>query len=150
METARTIVRAFFQHNVSQSKRRIGIIPLRSIQCDTPGQLFLLAMSGHAGPIQIAFGVTPVVDWIPCGQATALSKGRRACCSVKSSSDMARLPHDCLLKETSRGSVYSEDLPPPTLSAFANRPFCDGHHIGLTTCATRARGRANFCEPVWE
>jgi hypothetical protein len=53
-----------------------------------------------------------------------------------------------LLKETSRGSVYSEDLPPPTLSAFANRPFCDGHHIGLTTCATRARGRANFCEPV--
>ena len=51
---------------------------LRSIQCDTPGQLFLLAMSGHAGPIQIAFGVTPVVDWIPCGQAAALSKGRRA------------------------------------------------------------------------
>jgi hypothetical protein len=43
------------------------------------GQLFLLAMSGHAGPIQIAFGVTPVVDWIPCGQAAALLKGRRAC-----------------------------------------------------------------------
>ena len=26
----------------------------------------------------MAFGVTPVVDWIPCGQAAALSKGRRA------------------------------------------------------------------------
>src|SRR4029077_5988277 len=64
----------------------------------------------------------------------------RACCSVKSSSDMARLPHDCLLKETSRGSVYSEDLPAPTLSAFANRPFWDGHPIELTTCASEQEG----------
>jgi hypothetical protein len=35
-----------------------------------------------------------------------------------------------VLKEPSRGSVDSEDLP-QTLSAFPNRPFCDGHHIGL-------------------
>src|SRR6266478_6832499 len=42
-------------------------------------QSFLLAMSGHAGPIQIDVGVTPVVCRISCGQAAALFKGRRAC-----------------------------------------------------------------------
>jgi hypothetical protein len=36
-------------------------------------------MSGHAGPIQIDVGVTPVVCRISCGQAAALFKGRRAC-----------------------------------------------------------------------
>src|SRR6266478_8917544 len=40
---------------------------------------FLLAMSGHAGPIQIDVGVTPVVCRISCGQTVALFKGRRAC-----------------------------------------------------------------------
>src|SRR6266478_8149667 len=40
---------------------------------------FLLAMSGHAGPIQIDVGVTPVVCRISCGQAVALLKSRRAC-----------------------------------------------------------------------
>src|SRR6266404_5188853 len=77
---------------------------------------------------------------IEIGPGAAIPAHCRACCSLKSSSDMARLPHDCLLKETSRGSVYSEDLPPPTLSAFANRPFCDGHHIGLTTFAAGTIG----------
>jgi hypothetical protein len=43
------------------------------------GQLFFFAMSGHAGPIQIDVGVTPVVCRISCGQAAALLKGRRAC-----------------------------------------------------------------------
>src|SRR5258708_7152887 len=42
-------------------------------------QSFLLAMSGHAGPIQIDVGVTPVVCRISCGQAAALVNGRRAC-----------------------------------------------------------------------
>jgi hypothetical protein len=37
-----------------------------------------LAMSGHAGPIQMDVGVTPVVCRISCGQAAALLKGRRA------------------------------------------------------------------------
>jgi hypothetical protein len=46
---------------------------------DELGQLFFVAMSGHAGPIQIDFGVTPVVCRISCGQAAALIKGRRAC-----------------------------------------------------------------------
>src|SRR6266702_4421962 len=41
-------------------------------------QLFLLAMSGHAGPIQMDLGVTPVVQRISLGQAVALLKGRRA------------------------------------------------------------------------
>jgi hypothetical protein len=40
---------------------------------------FFLTMSGHAGPIQIGFGVTPVVNRISRGQAAALLKGRRAC-----------------------------------------------------------------------
>src|SRR5262249_41811833 len=40
---------------------------------------FLLAMSGHAGPIQIDFGVTPLVLRISCGQEAALVNGRRAC-----------------------------------------------------------------------
>src|SRR6266446_3882361 len=44
-----------------------------------PCQLFFLAMSGHAGPIQIDVGVTPVVCRISCGQAVALLKSRRAC-----------------------------------------------------------------------
>src|SRR6516164_1854865 len=48
---------------------------LRHLRC----QSFLLAMSGHAGPIQMDLGVTPVVQRISCGQAVALLKGRRAC-----------------------------------------------------------------------
>ena len=34
---------------------------LRSIHCDALGQSFLLAMLGHAGPIQLDLGVTPIV-----------------------------------------------------------------------------------------
>ena len=45
------------------------------------GRLFLLAMSGHAGPIQIAFGITPVIYRISLCQAAALFKGRRARCA---------------------------------------------------------------------
>src|SRR5262249_15159278 len=41
-------------------------------------QSFLLAMSGHAGPIQMDLGVTPFVQRISLGQAVALLKGRRA------------------------------------------------------------------------
>ena len=41
--------------------------------------LFLLAMSGHAGPILINFDVTPVVLRISSGQQAALVNGRRAC-----------------------------------------------------------------------
>src|SRR5262245_24452065 len=41
-------------------------------------QSFLLAMSGHAGPIQMDLGVTPFVYRISLGQAVALLKGRRA------------------------------------------------------------------------
>src|SRR5262245_60021068 len=41
-------------------------------------QSFLLAMSGHAGPIQMDLGVTPFVQGISLGQAVALLKGRRA------------------------------------------------------------------------
>src|SRR5258707_4369108 len=52
---------------------------VRSIHCDALCQLFFFAMSGHAGPIQIDVGVTPVVCRISCGQAVALLKGRRAC-----------------------------------------------------------------------
>src|SRR5262245_36912541 len=42
-------------------------------------QSFWLAMSGHAGSLQMDLGVTPLVYWISCGQAVALAKGRRAC-----------------------------------------------------------------------
>jgi hypothetical protein len=35
-------------------------------------------MSGHAGPIQMDLGVTPLVQRISLGQAVALLKGRRA------------------------------------------------------------------------
>ena len=35
-------------------------------------------MSGHAGPIQMDLGVTPLVLRISLGQAVALLKGRRA------------------------------------------------------------------------
>jgi hypothetical protein len=65
---------AFFQHN--------GVFPIPMCDLFTVtrlGQLFFLAMSGHAGPIQIDVGVTPVVCRISCGQAAALFKGRRAC-----------------------------------------------------------------------
>src|SRR5262249_28378979 len=51
---------------------------LRSIHCDALCQSFLLAMSGHAGPIQMDLGVTPLVLRISLGQAVALLKGRRA------------------------------------------------------------------------
>src|SRR5262244_278337 len=40
---------------------------------------FLLAMSGHAGPIQMDLGVAPLVLRISLGQAVAFLKGRRAC-----------------------------------------------------------------------
>jgi len=36
-------------------------------------------MLGHAGPIQLNLGVTPIVYRKSCGQAVALLKGRRAC-----------------------------------------------------------------------
>jgi hypothetical protein len=36
-------------------------------------------MAGHAGAIQINFGVTPLVLRISRGQSAALIKGRRAC-----------------------------------------------------------------------
>jgi hypothetical protein len=62
----------------NRAKRRIRVIPMRSIHCDALGYLFFLAMSGHAGPIQMDVGVTPVVCRISCGQAAALLKGRRA------------------------------------------------------------------------
>src|SRR5262249_53880760 len=39
---------------------------------------FLLAMSGHAGPIQMDLGVTPVVQRISSAQAAPLATGRRA------------------------------------------------------------------------
>src|SRR5262249_19057878 len=39
----------------------------------------LWAMPGHAGPIQMDLGVTPVVQRISCGQEAALVNGRRAC-----------------------------------------------------------------------
>src|SRR5262249_53900186 len=42
-------------------------------------QSFLLAMSGHAGPIQMDLGVTPLMLRISLGQAVAFLKGRRAC-----------------------------------------------------------------------
>src|SRR5262249_22585266 len=44
-------------------------------------QSFLLAMSGHAGPIQMDLGVTPLMLWISLGQAVAFLKGPRACCA---------------------------------------------------------------------
>src|SRR5258707_11678133 len=40
---------------------------------------FLLATLGHARPIQMDLGVTPVVQRISCGQAVALLNGLRAC-----------------------------------------------------------------------
>ena len=52
---------------------------LLSIHCDEICQSFLLAMSGHAGPIQVDLGVAPLVLRISLGQAVALLKGRRAC-----------------------------------------------------------------------
>src|SRR5215472_2373358 len=42
-------------------------------------QSFLLATLGHAGPIQMDLGVTPLMYRISCGQAVALLNGRRAC-----------------------------------------------------------------------
>src|SRR5215470_7848367 len=42
-------------------------------------QSFLLATLGHAGPIQMDLGVTPLMYRISCGQAIALLNGRRAC-----------------------------------------------------------------------
>src|ERR1043166_2956366 len=75
MKTMRTIVRNVLPPNVSQSTR---VIPSQSIHCDAFGQLFLLAMAVHAGPIQVTFGVTPVVDRISLGQAAALFEGRGA------------------------------------------------------------------------
>jgi hypothetical protein len=36
-------------------------------------------MSGHAGPIQVNFGDTPIVFRISSGQEAALMNGRRAC-----------------------------------------------------------------------
>jgi len=36
-------------------------------------------MSGHAGPIQMDLGVTPLMLRISLGQAVAFLKGRRAC-----------------------------------------------------------------------
>src|SRR5262249_23610624 len=53
--------------------------PLLSIHCDAPYQSFLLAMSGHAGPIQMDLGVAPLVLRISLGQAVAFLKSRRAC-----------------------------------------------------------------------
>src|SRR5262249_2975757 len=79
METTRTIVRRVLPPQCISIKTQNRVIPLRSIHCDVLGQLFLLAMSGHAGPIQIAFGVTPVAYRISLCQAAALSKGGRAC-----------------------------------------------------------------------
>src|SRR5262249_17647587 len=63
METMRHIVRG-----VARSKSSAAAL------C----QSFLLAMSGHAGPIQMDLGVTPFVYRISLGQAVALLKGRRA------------------------------------------------------------------------
>jgi len=72
--------RALFHHDVSQSRKaQNSRRSLRSIHCDAVGQLFLLTMSGHAGPIQITFGVTPVIYRISCGQAAAFFKSRDAC-----------------------------------------------------------------------
>src|SRR5262249_36463292 len=42
-------------------------------------QSFLLATLGHAGPIQMDLGVTPLMYRISRGQAVALLNGRRAC-----------------------------------------------------------------------
>jgi len=63
---------------LNRAKRKIASFHLRSI-CDALCQLFFLAMAGHAGAIQINFGVTPLVLRISRGQAAALVKGRRAC-----------------------------------------------------------------------
>src|ERR1700756_1625703 len=79
METMRPPSVAFFHHDLSQpQKARSSRYSLRQFTATRLATLFLLAMSGHAGPIQIAFGVTPVVYRISCGQAAALLKGRRA------------------------------------------------------------------------
>jgi hypothetical protein len=74
--TWRTCV-AFFHYNLSQSRK--NAFPLLSIHCDALCQSFLLAMSGHAGPIQMDLGIAPLVLRISLGQAVALLKGRRAC-----------------------------------------------------------------------
>src|SRR6516162_10349535 len=74
--TWRTCV-AFFHYNVSQSRKAHS--HLLSTHCDALCQSFLLAMSGHAGPIQMDLGVAPLVLRISLGQAVALLKGRRAC-----------------------------------------------------------------------
>src|SRR5262245_32522780 len=74
--TWRTCV-AFFHYNVSQSRKAHS--HLLSIHCDTLCQSFLLAMSGHAGTIQMDLGVAPLVLRISLGQAVAFLKGRRAC-----------------------------------------------------------------------
>jgi len=52
---------------------------LRLQPCDALCQSFLLAMWGHAGPIQMDLGVAPLVLRISLGQAVAFLKGRRAC-----------------------------------------------------------------------
>jgi len=55
-----------FHHNLShRAKHRIRVIPCAINSPDAVAQSFFLTMSGHAGPIQIGFGVTPVVNRIP-------------------------------------------------------------------------------------
>src|SRR5262249_12070433 len=67
---------AFFHYNVSQSRKEHS--HLLSIHCDALCQSLLLAVAGHAGPIQMDLGVTPFVLRISLGQAVALLKGCRA------------------------------------------------------------------------
>jgi hypothetical protein len=79
---------------------------LKPKTADTPApsprfcQSFLLAMSGHAGPIQIDVGVTPVVCRVSRGQAVALLNGLRACradlnVSSRASEGDRSHPEDC-------------------------------------------------------
>src|SRR5215510_14251413 len=66
-----------FYYNVYQSRKTHS--HLLSIHCNALCQSFLLAMSGHAGPIQMDLGVAPLVLRISLCQAVAFLKGRRAC-----------------------------------------------------------------------